>query len=92
MNHIVEVLTGAETENVLKWNHACISTYGIGREHTRAEWKAIGRQLLRLGLVCQTADKFNVLSLTQEGLALLKQRQKVILARAVRVSPSLSRR
>ncbi|PWU18974.1 MAG: DNA helicase RecQ [Verrucomicrobia bacterium] len=83
LNHIVEVLTGADTENVRKWNHAKASTYGIGNEHSRPEWKAIARQLVRLGFVNQAPEKFNVLSLTPEGLDLLKQRKSVMLTKPV---------
>ena len=83
LNQIVEVLTGGETENVRKWQHDQISTYGIGREHTRAQWKTIGRELVRMGLVSQAADKFNVLQLTPKGLILLKERQRVTLTRPV---------
>jgi ATP-dependent DNA helicase RecQ len=83
INQVVEVLTGADTENVRKWRHNCVSTYGIGTEHSRPEWKAIGRQLLRLGFLNQTPDKFNVLSLTPEGLAILKQRKKLTLTKPV---------
>jgi ATP-dependent DNA helicase RecQ len=79
-NQIAEVLTGADTENVRKWNHQKVSTYGIGREHNRAEWKAIGRELIRLGFVRQQAEKFNAVALTPEGLAALKQRKPVTLA------------
>ena len=83
LNQIVEVLTGADTENVRKWQHDKISTYGIGPEHTRAQWKTIGRELVRLGLVSQAADKFNVLRLTPEGMELLKQRKGVTLTKPV---------
>jgi ATP-dependent DNA helicase RecQ len=83
LNQYVEVLTGADTDNVRKWNHARVSTYGIGQEHTRPEWKEIGRQLIRLGYVRQAPDKFNVLSLTPEGIDLLKQRKRVTLTRPV---------
>ena len=83
INQIVEVLTGADTENVRKWGHAGVSTYGIGREHSRPEWKAIGRQLVRLGFVKQAVDKFNVLSLTAEGVAMLKERRHIQLTRPV---------
>jgi ATP-dependent DNA helicase RecQ len=83
LNQIVEVLTGADTDSVRKWHHTKVSTYGIGQEHSRPEWKAIGRQLIRFGFVQQTADKFNVLSLTPEGLALLKERKKVTLTKPV---------
>jgi ATP-dependent DNA helicase RecQ len=83
LNQIVEVLTGADTENVRKWQHDKTSTYGIGQEHTRAQWKTIGRELVRLGLISQAADKFNVLRLTPEGLELLKQRKRVTLTKPV---------
>ncbi|HKI68476.1 MAG TPA: RQC domain-containing protein, partial [Verrucomicrobiae bacterium] len=81
LNHVVEVLTGADTEKVRKWNHERLSTYGIGREHSRPEWAAIGRELVRLGFLRQTADKFSVLELTAEGLAALKQRAKITLTK-----------
>jgi ATP-dependent DNA helicase RecQ len=86
INQIVEVLTGAETEGIRKWGHEKLSTYGIGGEHNRSEWKAIGRELIRLGLVEQSPlEKFSVLRLTTEGLAVLKQRKPVRLTRPVGV-------
>src|SRR6266498_2431084 len=48
LQHVVEVLCGAETEKVRKFGHHTISTYNIGGEHDRAEWGAIGRELIRL--------------------------------------------
>jgi ATP-dependent DNA helicase RecQ len=84
INQIVEVLTGAETEGIRKWGHEKLSTYGIGGEHSRSEWKAIGRELIRLGLVGQSSlEKFSVLGLTPEGLTVLKQRKPVRLTRPV---------
>ena len=81
LNHVIEVLTGADTEKIRKWGHAQLSTYGIGREHSRPEWAAIGRELIRLGHLRQTAEKFSVLELTPEGLAVLKHRKPVTLTK-----------
>ncbi|MEY4918169.1 MAG: helicase RecQ [Verrucomicrobiota bacterium] len=83
LNHVVEVLTGADTEKIRSWNHAQLSTFGIGKEHSRPEWAAIGRELVRLGLLRQTAEKFSVLELTNAGAAMLKQRTKVTLTKPV---------
>ncbi len=83
LNHVVEVLTGADTEKIRKWNQAELSTYGIGREHSRSEWAAIGRELVRLGFLRQTAEKFSVLELTNEGRAALKERRKITLIKPV---------
>ena len=83
LNHVVEVLTGADTEKIRKWDHAQLSTFGIGKEHSRPEWAAIGRELIRLGYLRQTAEKFSVLELTNAGAAMLKQRTKVTLTKPV---------
>ena len=81
LNHIIEVLAGARTEKLLKWGHDRVSTYGIGKEHSRAEWQAIGRELIRLGYLRQTAEKFSVIELTDEGRAALRSRQTITLTR-----------
>jgi len=81
LNHVVEVLTGADTEKIRKWDHAQLSTYGIGKEHSRPEWAAIGRELVRLGFLRQTTEKFSVLELTDAGGAALKERRKITLTK-----------
>ena len=83
LNHVVEVLTGADTEKIRKWDHAQLSTYGIGKEHSRPEWAAIGRELVRLGFLRQTTEKFSVLEITNEGRAALKERRKITLTKPV---------
>jgi ATP-dependent DNA helicase RecQ len=92
LNHVVEVLTGADTEKIRRWSHERLSTYGIGREHGRAEWAEIGRELIRLGLLRQTADKFSVVELTDAGLQALTRREKVTLTKPVaRTEPAANR-
>ncbi|HET7626030.1 MAG TPA: DNA helicase RecQ [Verrucomicrobiae bacterium] len=83
IQHVVEVLCGAETEKIRRWGHQSLSTYGIGAEHSRAEWAAIGRELVRLGLLRQNANEFNAVELTNEGRAALRARQKITLTRPV---------
>jgi len=83
LQHVVEVLSGADTEKVRKFGHQSLSTYNIGGEHSRAEWGAIGRELVRLGLLFQNAEKFNIVELTDQGRVALKSRQKVTLTRPV---------
>jgi ATP-dependent DNA helicase RecQ len=83
MNHVIEVLTGADTDKIRKFGHQTLSTYNIGGEHPRAAWAAIGRELIRLGLLAQNAAKFNILELTAAGLAALKARQPITLTRPI---------
>ncbi len=83
LNHVVEVLTGADTEKIRRWRHQEISTYGIGTDRPRAEWAAIGRELIRLGHVAQDPERMNVLDLTPEGRAFLRERRSVQLTRPI---------
>src|SRR5256714_1939895 len=83
VQHLVEVLCGADTEKVRKWGHHQIPTYSIGTEHSRAEWAAIGRDLVRLGLLRQDAAKFNIVEIPDEGRIALKTRRPVVLTRPV---------
>ncbi len=83
IQHVVEVLCGAATEKIRKFGHHTLSTYNIGDGHTRAEWGAIGRELVRLGLLFQNAEKFNIVGLTDAGRAALKSRQKITLTKSV---------
>jgi ATP-dependent DNA helicase RecQ len=83
VQHVVEVLCGADTDRIRKWQHQRLSTYGIGTEHTRAEWSQIGRELVRLGYLAQNPDHFNALELTESGQALLRSRRRVSLTRPV---------
>jgi ATP-dependent DNA helicase RecQ len=78
--HHAEILTGADTEKVRKFGHDKLTTYGIGQEHSRRDWMAIGRELASLGYLRQNPEKFNVVELTPEGRAVLARRTPVMLS------------
>ncbi len=81
MNHIVEVLTGADTDKIRRWGHDRLTTYGIGRELSRPQWAAVGRELMRLGYAAVAEGEFATLELTNEGLAALKARTPITLTK-----------
>ena len=81
LNHIVEVLTGGDTEAIRQRGHDQLSTYGIGRDVKRGAWQAIGRELLRLGLVAAAPGKFATLQLTAAGRAALRERKPITLTK-----------
>jgi ATP-dependent DNA helicase RecQ len=84
LNHVVDILIGADTDNIRRRNHTKLSTYGIGGEHGRFEWQSIGRELTRIGFLRQSG-KFNTLELTPEGLAALRARQRIVLTKPMAV-------
>jgi len=81
MNHIIEVLTGADTDKIRRWGHERLTTYGIGRELSRPQWAAAGRELMRLGYLAVAEGEFATLELTPEGLAVLKARTPITLTK-----------
>ena len=81
INHVCEVLTGADTDKIRRWEHDRISTYGIGKELARPAWAGVGRELLRLGLLHQSEGEFPTLQLSAEGVAFLKERRTLTLTK-----------
>ena len=91
LGHIVDVLRGADTEAIRQRGHIELSTYGIGGELKRGEWQAIGRELLRLGLVECAPGKFATLSLTPAGLEALRKRTPIVLTKQIEIAEKSTR-
>jgi ATP-dependent DNA helicase RecQ len=83
LGHVVDVLRGADTEPIRQRGHNNLSTYGIGGDLKRGEWQAIGRELLRLGLIECAPGKFATLSLTPTGLEALRKRTPIVLTKQI---------
>ena len=91
LNHVVDVLRGADTEAIRQRGHTGLSTYGIGRELKREAWQAIGRELLRLGLVECAPGRFATLSLTPAGLDALRNRTPITLTKQIELAEKTPR-
>src|SRR5213080_3675136 len=85
LNHVVDVLRGADTEAIRQRGHTGLSTYGIGRELKREAWQAIGRELLRLGLVECAPGRFATLTLSKAGRDVLRNRTPITLTKQVEI-------
>lgn len=90
LRYVVEVLTGGDTEKIRRWKHTDLSTYGVGKDRSREEWMAIGRELMRLRLLRQRSDNgFAVVEVTPAGLEALKRRTTLMLAKPVKLEEAL---
>jgi ATP-dependent DNA helicase RecQ len=85
VNHIVDVLRGADTQAIRQRGHNELSTYGIGSELKRDAWQAIGRELLRLGFIECAPGKFATLSLTPAGRDALRHRTPITLTKQIEI-------
>jgi len=72
---IIDVLTGQRTAKVEQFRHERVSTFGIGKELSAMQWRAVIRQLVALRLLRVDYDQFNVLKLTADAREVLGGRR-----------------
>jgi ATP-dependent DNA helicase RecQ len=87
--HVTNVLRGSDTEQVTARGHQALTTYGLLCDSSVPEVRGYIEQLLGQGLLRQTDDEYPILTLTEAGVALLKDpgaRPELALARQRRPS------
>jgi ATP-dependent DNA helicase RecQ len=77
--HVIDVLRGEASAKVAQHGHERLSTFGIGRERSSREWRAIARQCIALGLLEVDHDAYGALRLTAASRAVLKGERAVAL-------------
>jgi ATP-dependent DNA helicase RecQ len=91
--HIMDILRGKDTEKTQQYGHASLSTFGIAREASESELRAILRQLIATGAVGVQGGLYNTLHLTDGSRAVLRGEVTVQLREATSApSPKRSRR
>ncbi len=85
VRHLADILTGSRTEKIFTRKHDKLSTYGIGQEHSAAKWAEIARQFVRKGLFSVESGTYPVVSITEEGAALLRERRTISLSRLMAI-------
>src|SRR5216117_1388241 len=86
LNHVVDILRGADTEMIRQRRHNQLSTYGIGRDLKRDAWQAIGRELSRLRLIEDAPGRFATLTLTPAGREVLRNRTPITLTKQIDIA------
>jgi ATP-dependent DNA helicase RecQ len=77
--HVIDVLRGESTPKVAQREHEKLSTFGIGRERSAREWRAIVRQCIAAGLLEVDHEAYGALRLAGESRAVLKGERSVLL-------------
>jgi ATP-dependent DNA helicase RecQ len=81
--HIMDILRGKQTEKVSQYGHDTLSTFGIARDSSESELRAVLRQLIAIGAVAVDGGMFNTLQLTEASRAVLKGEVQVQLRESV---------
>jgi len=86
-NHIVDVLLGQANERMRRFGHDRLPTFGIGRDHPRATWHSVLRQLLARGHLQPDPDGHGGLRLTDGCRPLLRGEEALHLRRDLLETP-----
>ena len=70
--HLISLLIGEETEQIAKFNHARLPTFGVGREKNRNEWRSVFRQLYAAGILSLDITGFGRWTVTDAGREVLR--------------------
>jgi ATP-dependent DNA helicase RecQ len=88
VKHLIDVLCGKVTPQVERYNHDKVSTFGIGHEHSAAQWQSIYRQLVAANLLTVDMSGFGSLRLTTKSQPLLRGEETI----ALRKDPEVTKR
>ena len=70
--HIINIVTGVETEEVTSHCHEQLKWFGQGDEHEREYWEALIRQAMLDGYIEKEVENYGVLHVTPEGRDFVK--------------------
>ena len=85
--HIISILTGDETDAILRLGHQGLKTFGIGKDRSKTEWRSLLRQIYALGLIALELSEYGRWTITERGVAVLKGRERVELRADVLMKP-----
>ena len=79
--HLLNLLCGEETDGIVKFRHHDLPTFGVGKEHSKQEWRSIVRQLYAAGVISLDITGFGSWTITEFGRTVLKGEASIELRR-----------
>ncbi len=92
VQYVIDVLLGKMNERIERSGHERLSTFGIGSDVDRREWRSVFRQLVSRGLLRVDLEGYGSLLLTPESRPVLRGETEVRLRRDARLAPRSSGR
>lgn len=84
VNHLIEVLRGAETDKIFQFDHHRLPVYGIGDALDANQWRSVFRQLVARSYLSVDLDRFGALRLEDSCRPLLRGEEHVELRRDIK--------
>ena len=79
--HLIDVLTGKETDKIRARGHETLPTFGVGRDIGRPQWQAIFRQMMGHDLIRPDPERHGALRMTDAARPLLRGESTIGLRR-----------
>lgn len=86
--HLIDILTGNETDKVRARGHNALPTFGVGRDLDRRTWQGVFRQMMGHDLVRPDRDRHGALRMTQAARPILRGEDSITLRRDTLVTKS----
>ena len=77
VEHLIALLRGERTDNIARFNHERLPTFGVGAERKAGEWRSIFRQLSATGLIAQDLMEHGRWWVTDEGRKVLRGEARI---------------
>lgn len=90
--HIVDIVTGANTQRIRDLGHQEVKTYGAGRGRDKKYWKSVIDELVAQEALLQEGDPYPVLKITEKGSRVLFSGEGISALKKNEVSSRSSRR
>jgi ATP-dependent DNA helicase RecQ len=85
--HLINLLLGEETEAIRNFRHDALPTFGVGKEHSRNEWRSIFRQLYAAGMLSLDITGYGRWTIQPAGRAVLKGQARIELRQQAVTAP-----
>ena len=79
--HLIDILTGSETEKVRERGHDKLPTFAVGRDLSKAAWGAVFRQMMGRDLVRPDTERHGALRMTDAARPILRGEESITLRR-----------
>ncbi len=77
--YIIDVLLGSDSARIIQFGHDKISTYGIGKEYSKNQWRSIFRQLVARNLLVVDMEGHGGYRLGENCKGVLRGEEKILL-------------
>ena len=85
VNHLIDVLRGANSDKIFQFGHQDLALYGIGKELDVNQWRSVYRQLVARGFMRVDLDRYGALALEEKCRPLIRGDESIQLRRDIKL-------